>query len=205
MLRAPRATIRAIADADPARRVWLPVVLAGIQAGLLDLLEDAPGSGLPPWASVPAALGRGAFQSVVAVVVLAFLADRVARWFGGGGTMVRTRAAIAWSQVPVAASLLVSIPAVAIAWPVLLDGGLEASPWRALPLSVPVALAMAASLWSAALLVVTVAEVQGLSVLRSVGTLVVATALVLLALVALWWVAMLAGVVALLPKFRWSF
>jgi hypothetical protein len=93
--RAPQAPIRVIVDADQARWVWLLVVLAGFQGGLVDLLEDAPAPGSPLWTSVPAALGRGAFQNVVATLVFAFVVGRVARCFGGGGTMIRTRTAIA--------------------------------------------------------------------------------------------------------------
>jgi hypothetical protein len=107
--------------------------------------------------------------------------------------------------VPVVASLPLWIPAVAIGWAVFFGGELESSPSRLLPLSGLFVLAIAASMWSLVLLVVTLATVQGLSVWRSIGTLAVSTALLLLALVALWWAAILVGAMALLPKFRWSF
>ena len=205
MLHAPRATIRAIVDADPARWVWLLIALAGIQAGLLGMLDGGPDPRRPHWATILAAATGGAFQNVVAVVVFAFTIQAVAGWLGGTGTRVQTRAAIAWSSVPAVASIVLWVPAVLIGWPVFFGGEPEALSSRLLPLLLLLALAMAASLWAVVLMVLTVAEVQRLSILRSIGTLVISTGLFVLALLLLWWLALLAATAALLPKFRWSF
>ncbi len=206
VLRAPRETIRAIVDADPGRWVWVLAALAGLQGALGNLLQPVPtAAGMPPWTVHIAALLLGAVQGLIALVVSGFAVNAVARWFGGRGTVAQTRAALAWSSLPVIGSIAVSLPVVLMGWAGLPggDSGLAAS--NSGQQAVHLAVAVAASLAATSLAVATVAEVQQFSILRAFGTLLLAAALVLVALVLLWWAALLVGIASLLPRFRWSF
>lgn len=203
ILSAPRATIRAIVDVDPARWVWPLIVLAGVPVGLIGLVDGSHGVAGPLWAQVLGAAAGGAFRNVVGVVVFAYAVDRVAHWLGGSGTRAGTRAAMAWSGMPTILSLLLWLPLILTGSPALPAGEQEVESSRQVAVLLVLFGTMAAGLWALVLTVTTVAEVQRLSILRSIGALAVSTGLFLLALVVLWWVAMLAASVALLPKFRW--
>ncbi len=96
----PRATIRQIIETDPRHQVLLVAALGS--AGQLP-----KGRNFPADAEVGYFMGFivgqaivGAVIGIVALFLFGWLIKVVARWFGGTGNALHTRAAFAWSSVP---------------------------------------------------------------------------------------------------------
>ncbi|HAK59408.1 MAG TPA: YIP1 family protein [Nitrospiraceae bacterium] len=106
----PRASMRAILDADPKRMVVLLAALGGIgraldMASLWDLGE---------WFSVPAilvtSLCAGSAMGIVMLYISGLLLSWTGTWLKGRATPVDARSAVAWSTVPEIWALLLWIP-----------------------------------------------------------------------------------------------
>lgn len=155
----PRATILRIVDNDPEYGVFLLTVLSGSLLGVLEMFgrmqSDEPA--LTVFMLVMAALG-GAVKGFFVLYVGAWLLASVSGVAGGSAPSVEVRAAIAWSNAPLAVGASVLL--------VLGGGGLLLD----LGSGFFNALAVFFSLllvWSYALLVYCLAAVQNFSPRRS--------------------------------------
>ena len=103
----PRNTIKAILKYDPKYMVLPIAALTGIANNALDF-EAADmivgGSSFIGSAFVAALLG------IVSLYISAFLLSVTGKWIKGKANTLKLRAAIAWSSVPVVASLILFIP-----------------------------------------------------------------------------------------------
>lgn len=110
----PRATMRAILDADPKQMVVLLAALGGI-GGALDM---ASLWNLGERFSVPAIILTSLCAGSVVGIVMLYLSGALLAWTGtwlnGRATAVDARAAVAWSSVPHIWALLLWIPELAL-------------------------------------------------------------------------------------------
>ena len=103
----PRNTIKAILKYDPKYMVLPLAALVGIANNALDFESSdviVGGSSFIGSVLVAAILG------IVSLYISGFLLSLTGRWIKGEANALKLRAAIAWSGVPVVASLILFIP-----------------------------------------------------------------------------------------------
>lgn len=176
----PRTTMRAILDEEHYRGMWVVVVIAGLIMGLFGAF-----SATPPTTSVPFAtmfitlIGyalAGAVLNVIAVFVLGLLLKWIGFWFGGKGTYMEVRAAVAWANLPVICLGILK------AFELLIFG--TVFPWVMLlpssnPATAPLAYVFAGinlliSIWIVVILIKNVAEAHRFSSWLSLFALIIA-------------------------------
>lgn len=172
----PRRTIRDLL-ASEVRPGWTLVVgLAALHGALATLAGLAAKGDLSfNTATMPTIIG--ALQVVFGVLVGPFFLAFSGGWFGGQADPEDIRQSLAWSYAPLAVT--------AVFWiPVLLAGGgaidavhpdepSASAVLRALLLLAVTFVYVAAAVWTFVLQVITLAEVQQFSILRSLGSIVV--------------------------------
>lgn len=151
----PRATIRAIVDANPRRHVWL--------------LAAASGLGWPVLGGPTAVRPLLFFIAPVGAVVLLYVNGALVRWtgswLGGSASSAEVRAALAWSNVPTIFLLAIRVAA-SLLGADLLFAGRGALAWTIFRGLV--------SLWVSGLTLVCLAEVHRFSMLRATWSLLLA-------------------------------
>jgi len=163
----PRRTIRRIVDAD-APPPWWPVIALAMVGQIIGSLQfDASGDVNLSRSFMPVAIGLA--QTIFSVLVGPFLLAFVGSWFGGEADPTDIRQAVAWSYVPIAFAGLLLIPAL------LLYGNPMANPNPEVPLSVLILTFMAGigAFWTLVIEVITFAEVQRFSIVRSIATIAI--------------------------------
>ena len=171
ILIAPRKTIRKIVDSDSRRYVYLLVFLYGIVAGLLRSMDQSGGETLSLveiLIIVPIAGTIGAF---IGWGIGGKLFRWTGSWFGGEATVTEVRAAMAWSAVPYIMSLALWLPMVLYCGHdlFLLDGLRVAQ--NPFPLLLVDLLFMALYLWWGFLFWKCFAELNRLSLWRSLAAI----------------------------------
>lgn len=110
----PRATMGRIAAHDPEAMVFFLASIGGI-SGLVDhAAERHLGDQLGWPVIVLLAVIFGPVTGVLGVYFSGWLLRLTGRWIGGRGTPEGVRAAIAWSNLPTLAVLLLRIPEIAL-------------------------------------------------------------------------------------------
>lgn len=178
----PRAVLRQELARPPHWSNWLPAMLAGI-AAMLETFALAQSGNVPPTVPPMAkpgpqelllmALLLGPLSGLLHVTIMGFLLRLMGRWFGGNAVVpAAMRRGISLALVPMAFSLLLIV--FELIWKSA--GGDNASgDWL---ITFSTGLRTALNIWFLLLLVMTVSEVQALSVRRA--TLTVASTMLLL-------------------------
>jgi len=177
----PRATIRQIVDTDPKYMVIPLGAAAGIAQALGEISDRPQNDELPLQMIMAIAIGVGAVLGLAGLFVGGWVIRWTASWLGGVGTSLQTRAAWAWGQVPVVATIPIMLTLIALfgldvfnnyspetelqaqLWPLILVGG---------------GLVVVLSVWSVFTLLKCVAEVHQFSSWRSLGAFFLASLVV---------------------------
>lgn len=173
----PRETIRRIIETDPTRSWLLVAALAGVANALDRASGRNAGDKLPLPTIIAGAVGLGAVWGVVSVYLGAFLLALTGRWIGGRGSRAELRAAVAWAQVPVALSLLLWVPELALVGREMFTAEtpeLDDNPAAAIGLFLFGLAELTLGVWSLVLLLKCVGEVQGFSAWKALGNLLLA-------------------------------
>ncbi len=181
----PRATIRAVVDANPKRHVlWLAMV-----GGAVHLVWRV-GIGIFGAGGVTAALAAlgimvvaGALFGWVGLYVFGWLYRVVGRWFGGQVQPREVRAAVAWANVPMLLTFGVWVAVALVLWLVTRQsGGDDQTPGllaRTLVLML-VVLPVGGQLWSLVIGSQAVGEVHRFSSWKGFATVLLSLLLVVL-------------------------
>ena len=181
----PRRTMQEILASD-VRPGWTLVVgLAALHGALATLGGLAAQGELSlNQAAMPTILG--VLQVVFGVLVGPFLFAFSGGWFGGQADPEDIRQSLAWSYAPFAVTAVCWIPVILAGGAVAsvpVDGASASEVLKALLLLIVTLVYVVSLLWTFVLQVITLAEVQHFSILRSLGSIVVwMVPLVLLAL-----------------------
>ena len=167
----PRQTIRRIVGAEVRPGWWPVVILVALGQITGNLRFDAPGAVNVSQSVMPMTLV--ALQVVFGVLVGPFLLAIVGGWFGGDADPADIREAIVWSYVPLAIGGLCTITVVFAS----LRGPLGTTALLLVPF---VLAAVVGVIWSTVAQVITLAEVQRFSILRSIACVLIVAIPVLL-------------------------
>ncbi|REK09895.1 MAG: YIP1 family protein [Planctomycetota bacterium] len=178
----PRATIRQIVDTNPTNMV---VLLAAI-GGISQALDQAAARGLGGMIPMPAVLGVALVFGPILGLISLYVGGAVL-WFsgrllGGAANYEHVRAALGWSQVPLAFGLVLWIPKFLALGPKLFDGYI----FGLVPVEQNLLIATGVAevvlgIWQLVILINCLAEVHQFSRWRGLGTLLAAGALIGLA------------------------
>jgi hypothetical protein len=97
----PKATIRQIVDTDPRQQMPLLIFLAGIAQALTSAAGLGMGEQLSLFEMIAFCLIFGPLSTFLVVVFGGLLLHRIAQFLHGVASAAETRAAIAWSWVPI--------------------------------------------------------------------------------------------------------
>lgn len=120
----PRQTIRQVIETDPRQHVLLVTALGGA-CDIIDPELIADESLNIILAKFIGQMLFGAAVALVGLFLMGWMVKVVARWFGGVGTALHTRAAIGWGYVPVAwlLPLMIVLNIVVLANPIDAENG----------------------------------------------------------------------------------
>ena len=102
----PRATIRSIVATNPKFRFTTLSAIYGFPIALNFAQNTSLANTLPIWAIILASLILCPFIGMIGISICAWLLKFTGRWIGGRGAFTSVRAAVAWSNVPSAVSIL---------------------------------------------------------------------------------------------------
>jgi hypothetical protein len=103
----PRSTLRRIVANDPEYGVLLLTVLAGALLAPIEATARLGEQDSPVVLIFTLAAVAGAVKGLFALYVGGWMLSLASRWFGGSASSVDVRAAIAWSNAPLAAGCAV--------------------------------------------------------------------------------------------------
>jgi len=108
----PRATIQKIVDKNPKDSVILLACLAGISSVLGRASLRGMGDTMELFDIILLSLILGPFSGVISLYVGSYLIHWTGKWIGGTSSLQNIRAAMAWASMPTVISLLLLIPEV---------------------------------------------------------------------------------------------
>lgn len=180
----PRETIQSIIDSDPERSVLLLASLAGISNALNKASLKNAGDELP-LPIILATAFAGIISGIIGLYIFGFLIKHASAWLGGKSNGEKVRAAIAWSNVPIAWRLFLWIPQLVLfgkemfsattprmdshSFVVAGIGVIEATIW----------------IWALILLFKSIGQVNGFSAWRGLGACLIAIALIIVPILAI--------------------
>jgi hypothetical protein len=159
-------------NTDPGRSVLLLAALAGVGQMLDRASARNAGDHLAVPVIVVLALLVGPIARVISLYIGGALLDLTGRWLGGRGTPAEIRAAVAWSNVPAVAGLLLWIPELALFGSELFTSETpvaDANPFLGAALIGFGAAQVILGGWSLVLLLKGLGEVQGFSAWKGLG------------------------------------
>ncbi len=168
----PRETIRSLVAEESARSVTVVAALGGIAESLTRMSGSTFAQGLSLPSMLFFAVLVGSVAGVTATWIVSVVLAWTGAWIGGRADAVETRAALGWSYVPMAWSLAFWLPALLLFGRdivVLDDTQVEQAPGLAIAAAVFVLVVIVAWIWSIVLLLKGLSEVQGFSVWRAAG------------------------------------
>lgn len=173
----PRETVRHLVETDPKRMV---LVLAAL-AGVCQLLNRASIRNLGDTLSTPlillSALVLGPPFGIVALYIGGALIAWTGKWIGGSAPSSHIRTALAWANVPIAATLVVWIVDLALLGHdnfTTAKPRLQASPGLSFLLMASGVVSVVLGIWAIVLMLKGVGEVQGFSAWKALGNVLLA-------------------------------
>ena len=166
----PKKTIRSIVNTNPRSRFAFLSAIYGLPVALNLAQSLSLAASVPAWAIIIGALVICTFLGMIGISISSWLLHIVGRWIGGKGNFLTVRAAVAWSNVPNIATILL--------WAVLLGcfGGqvfnknfsqMHYIGYQAGVLFLIMLIETIVSIWGFIILLNTLAEVQGFSIWKS--------------------------------------
>ena len=187
----PRATIRGILDQNPTYLV-IPLAMAG---GVVQALDRATqrnaGDALPLGAILGMALVAGSIGGLIGLYIGGALTGWAGRLLGGRGTGEEVRAALAWAEVPVLATIPIWIIQLALIGKEMFTSetpNLEANPALGLVLMATGVIEIVLGIWALVIMFKCVGEAHGFSAWKALGSMLL---LVLIIAVPLFVIALL--------------
>jgi hypothetical protein len=173
----PRETIQSIVDNNPKQSVLLLAALSGISKVLdqLSLKNAADTFSLSGILAIAIILGP--IIGIAYLYVGGFLLKHTGHWLGGKSSGTNVRAAIAWSCVPLAWSLLLLIPELALfgkEWFARATPTMDAHPYLAMSFG---AIEVTMAIWTLIVLSKSLGQVHGFSAWRALGACLIAAPL----------------------------
>jgi Yip1 domain len=171
----PRRTMRELL-ASEVRPGWTLVVGLAALHGALAIMGGLAAKGALSFNAAAMPTIIGVLQVVFGVLVGPFFLAFSGGWFGGEADPEEIRQSLAWSCAPFAVTVVCWIPVLLVGGavaPVPGDAPSASMVVKALLLLAVTLVYFAALLWTFVLQVITLAEVQHFSVLRSFGSIVV--------------------------------
>jgi hypothetical protein len=172
----PRKTIRSIVDTDPKFGYLLLSAFYGLPFAfnLVQSLDFS--SAVPLWAILIGSLVVCVFLGMIGITVSAWLLHICGKLIGGKGTFPTVRAAVAWSNVPNAVTILM--------WAVLLGifgaqvfsknfAEMQFVGYQAGVLFLVMLIESIASVWGFIILLSALREVQGFSIWKAILNIVI--------------------------------
>ncbi len=192
----PRATMRAIVNHDPNYAVMPITVVSGIVMALgIAAATGQAGRMFPLWAILGMAAVLGPIAGVVFLYLGAWLVGVSCRVLGLAANLKHIRSAIAWSMVPIVATIPLWLARLVVFGNKTFIAELpsfDANFWQQMILLLGIGIAeLVLQIWSVAILLAALNELLGLSVWKSIGCLV-AFALFLILAVAVFVAVMIA-------------
>ncbi len=185
----PRRTIRQIVDRDSSHGVLLIAALAGalstLEARWMAMPTHPAGVTWPLFVAISA--GFGALLGIVALYIDGFLLKWTGAMLGGVANYAEVRAALAWSEIPAIAAVVIGIVAVLLGVAGPMAPGMSPMARRGTGLEL---LHLALGAWSFVLSLKCLGEVHRFSAWRALGSIIV----LLLAIVVVIFVLIMAGV-----------
>jgi len=178
----PRATIQQIVDTSPEHLVLFLAAVVGFSNGLDQASARCVGDTLPLPMIFLIALIAGPVGGVIGLYISGALIYWTGTWIGGNASSQNIRAAIAWSQIPMIWGLLLWIPALALFGEELFTTEMPtvtASPSMAFSLLIYTVVELAVGLWTLVVFIQCLAQVQGFSVWKVVGNLLLSVLVIL--------------------------
>lgn len=184
----PAATIRAIVETDPAWHVVPLAMLTGV-AGVFDrAARQGAGDRLSFQAILAIAILGGPLGGLLGLYVSGWMLRLAGRWLGGTAGPDSMRAALAWSAVPILCTIPISIIRLVFIGRESFTGMMpdrDSHPALALADFTTWGVGLVLRCWSFAILIRCIAEVQGFSARRALGSFML-TMLFALIPTALW-------------------
>ncbi len=184
----PRATIRGIVNVNPAYLVIALALAGGIVQALNDAVRINAGDGLSLPAVLITAAVRGSIGGLIFLYLGAWFVGLSSRWLGGRGDSEEVRAAMAWSSVPIVATLPIWLVQLAVAGNEMFSTempSVAANHALAVFMIVTTIVEVVLAIWSFVLFLKTLGEVQGLSAWRALASMFLIMLIVLVPIVLL--------------------
>jgi hypothetical protein len=182
----PRNTIQQVVDEDPQRMVLLLVILPTLMQScttfIINILHGRQLTILPFFII-------GVICSIASIIILYFhsaVTRWTGKWFDGQASSENIRAAIAWSMVPAIFMFSLALLGVALFGLISLSGNQPAGWATNMPSwgeTVFMVLQGAAVIWSFALYVGMLSQVQGFSIYKALGNALVSALIVVVFIV----------------------
>lgn len=179
----PRLTFRWLIANDSTLVVTLFLVyVAGVYYGLGQAEANHVGDRKSILSIISAALLISGLGGLITFNILIWIIDFCASWFGGRGNFRKTLIAFGWSSVPSVAGLFL----VAIGYLLFEDelfttdtSNIESNSFLNSSFLLYTAMKWILAIWHLVLLVIGISEVQRLSILKSIFTLLTSTAFII--------------------------
>ncbi|NGP53590.1 Yip1 family protein [Thioalkalivibrio sp. XN8] len=178
---APRSTFRRLIDTSPTRSVILLAGLGGISNGLDRASAQNLGDAYPLPEILLIILFAGPVGGVIGLYLVSWLLRLVGNWLGGTATSETVRTAVAWSQVPLVASLVLWVLALPVFGSDLFSTNtprVDANPMLFLEFGL---IDIALAIWVLVLTVIGLSEANRFAIWRAVTSILLAMVLVVAA------------------------
>ena len=178
----PRATIQSIIDSDPERSVLLLASLTGISQALDKASIKNAGDDLP-LSLILATSFAGIISGVIGLYIFGFLIKHASAWLGGKADGEKSRAAIAWSNVPTVWALLLWIPQLALFGNELFSATtprMDSHPFVVLGFGI---IDITIAIWTLVLLCKAIGQINGFSAWRGLGACLIAVSLIVVPII----------------------
>lgn len=191
----PRLTIAEIVRTKPSYRFFLFCFIYGFVALLQGAQQADLGTQFSAGPILLVSAIAGFFLGFVFLSISSLLLMWTGRWIKGKGTYHEVRAAVAWSNVPVAVDLIIWLALAAVFGPFLFTQDfasvafLQSSDISALLTPQVVLLIglgivrLALNIWSIVILIGSLSQVQGFSIFKAILNILIAVALVIAAII----------------------
>jgi len=184
----PRATIQKIVDKNPKDSVILLACLAGISSVLGRASLRGMGDTMELFDIILLSLILGPFSGVISLYVGSYLIHWTGKWIGGTSSLQNIRAAMAWASMPTVISLLLLIPEVILFGEEMYTTQtpiVDSSTLLLYAFVIFSVIYLILGIWSFILYLHCLGQVQGFSLLKMFGNILLAGLLIIIPIVLL--------------------